>query len=62
MPAHEERLKPSPEPVAVLRGHASDVQALAYLPGRCGQLLVGDAEGTLKLWDTALRRALFSMR
>ncbi|KAG1667533.1 hypothetical protein FOA52_013723 [Chlamydomonas sp. UWO 241] len=44
---------PPPDPVAVLRGHSSDVQALQFLctPGGGSLLASGDITGVVRLWS-----------
>lgn len=46
----------APGPVTVLRGHQSDVQALAFHP-LLNVIYSGDASGELRIWDTASRRS-----
>eukprot|EP00850_Spirogloea_muscicola_P004335 SM000018S03700 [mRNA] locus=s18:799803:803174:- [translate_table: standard] len=51
----------APGPVAVLRGHTSDVNATAF-HSPSGRLFSGDAAGELRLWDLTTRRPLLARR
>eukprot|EP00899_Mesostigma_viride_P011870 jgi/Mesvir1/20684/Mv14893-RA.1 len=50
------------DPVAVLRGHGSDVNDISFIPGYANLLLSGDADGVVKLWDLQVRRPVSSAR
>mmetsp|Transcript_8196 Transcript_8196/g.30242 ORF Transcript_8196/g.30242 Transcript_8196/m.30242 type:complete len:497 (+) Transcript_8196:168-1658(+) len=50
-----------PQPL-VLRGHGSEVQALAFVPSEPSLLLAGDSSGCLRLWDVTTRRTLLHRR
>ncbi|KAJ7544263.1 hypothetical protein O6H91_09G071400 [Diphasiastrum complanatum] len=51
----------APDPLAVLRAHRSEVNAIAFHP-LSGLLLSGGADGELKIWDAHTRRSLSSSR
>ncbi|KAF5831765.1 WD40-repeat-containing domain protein [Dunaliella salina] len=51
-----DRMASAPGPYTVLRGHASDVQALTFLNDTL--FFSGDAEGRVHLWDMEERRSV----
>ena len=50
----------APEPVYVLRGHATAVNAVRFIGPEC--LATGDGDGEARLWDLSRRRAACSWR
>eukprot|EP00741_Cyanophora_paradoxa_P011303 tig00020554_g10918.t1 len=45
-----------PAPYAVLRGHVSDVTSVSFDPASSQNLVSGSSDGTLRLWNLAVRR------
>ncbi|GAQ82778.1 WD40 domain-containing protein [Klebsormidium nitens] len=56
-----QRTPRAPDPVHVLRGHRTDVTAVAFA-AQSNLLLSGDADGEVKVWDLGVRRAVSSVR